>query len=1466
MGLVSWSCSDTEPLPSTATARQAAISDGAHDGNLAFYFLPPLVPAPDTIGIFDDSLAPVVEICELDSDTGACTPRLAFDTVGSEGSEQIRVDVDAEHYIVNWHTDTTDLVLGGTYRIRVLVNDFELGFADVVVGASNRDLKNLNTDEVIGLVDGRTLPIKFRIERETRFVLGPDGGTVITPDGAVALEVPAGAVQEDVEITVTPVTTPPPDTGVLPGALYDFGPDGLVFDAPTRLTIAYDPAALPAGTDESELVMLGSEDGAWWSEILTSVVDTDAHTVSALIPGFSLYAASFGAHTAEMVPSAAEMLTGDSLHLSFVVKDAYGNRLVNRTTTWRSLDTAVAGVSGTGVVTAYSPGFTVVTAQTSDATTDSGRIGASATISVTNCGNGVIDDGEECDGSNLGGSSCVLQGFTEGALVCAEDCTFDTTDCHVRDVAITGFDLPDALHTCAENPSSVIVVNNGDVPASFSLEVVRKTAVRDDDNQPVTLYETLAVIDVTDLAPDGQPHSLPFDFYLDDIDPYWRRFRHEVRATLLTPDGDASNDDFGWVEIAARWADNRAVLTVPPLTYGEPYQISADFHNDAFHEAASSLMKVWEAGELIHEETITLPESSYTSRLFSRDAVCDTGPIVFEMELSADPWECNLDNNSRVVTRSVAFADLDVTTVDAPAEFAIGETFPVVIGGQNAGDTTALDVSLGLYLNGWLVESFDYDQLTAGSAVTETVEVRLTEVGPNTIEARFSPNTRDPSPENDALAVEVNGLCPYADCSKSFTRIAAGHEHTCGLTPDGSVYCWGRDEQGEIGDGAGSREECGLYQVPCVSSPVPTDLTAVSSGAVVWDLFAGGYNTCGILDTGETYCWGADAVGQLGDGWGAADVCGDDAEACTLTPVPIDTENVAVSAVFLTLSPAGGHTCGLASDQSIYCWGSRYLFRLGAGSDAQATYDVCTSAECHAPVPVVPTFYGERDFEQVATAWDATCGLTTDGEVFCWGSNSQHQLGLEPYRDSAYETVCFVSYTNSPGWCRVPIPLFTTHTFSQITGGAQHFCGIDRTSDEVYCWGINTFGQLGSTTLGGASVPTLVDTSGLAVDSRFKTVSAGWHHTCGITFDDVLLCWGQDYSGQLGDGPEINTTHLPVPVDVSALPAETVFVQVVAGYEHTCGLTSDGDTYCWGSDFVGQIGNGLTETEECSYLPCSTTPQLVDMSSVMPPPNYECGDGIQQGDELCDHAGESATCDVDCTFVACGDGIVNGAAGEACDLDDLAGLSCADVGDFDGGTLACNADCASFDTSGCNPATPIHDLALTSLRIPSAPELESGQFLEIYVEVTNLGNVPETYRVEWRAESVEWGLSAGGSAIDHDLAPGATSTEFFFGWWVGPYSDTGLWEIDAWVQRLDEEVDVDTSNDALTQTYYIPECATGFAVCDAYSGCVDLAAGGLTVCEPGSGCVDLLSDPDYCGTCDTVCAESEVCDGGTCLP
>src|SRR5438874_3963242 len=277
------------------------IRDGAHNsGNPHFYFLPPIVASPNATGSFDATQAPSVIVCLLAG--SACTTVIAqFSMTTGTGSAVVRMDAANQLYVVNWQTDqcTTGpctLPPGNVYRIRVLVAGTELGHADVQVVTSQQEAKNVNTGEFFPLVDGRTLPVKFRIEQGAVFVAGSSSQPLMiqTPATAtgrsVQLVIPAGGLSQLTGITVVPAMLPTgtSTSALVGGTAYDFGPTGTMFASPVAVTLQYSPAQLPGGTAESALRLFTLIQGRWFL-VPGSRVNTATHVVMGRMSHFSTY-------------------------------------------------------------------------------------------------------------------------------------------------------------------------------------------------------------------------------------------------------------------------------------------------------------------------------------------------------------------------------------------------------------------------------------------------------------------------------------------------------------------------------------------------------------------------------------------------------------------------------------------------------------------------------------------------------------------------------------------------------------------------------------------------------------------------------------------------------------------------------------------------------------------------------------------------------------------------------------------------------------------------------------------------------------------------------------------------------------------------------------------------------------------------------------------------------------------------
>lgn len=375
----------------------------------------------------------------------------------------------------------------------------------------------------------------------------------------------------------------------------------------------------------------------------------------------------------------------------------------------------------------------------------------------------------------------------------------------------------------------------------------------------------------------------------------------------------------------------------------------------------------------------------------------------------------------------------------------------------------------------------------------------------------------------DAGAVLCWGAGPLGDGTRSFSlepvpvggldeavmELAVGSEHSCVRTVTGKILCWGNNHFGQVGGGDPTHE----------LSPVALPMMA----GQVEELVAGAAYTCARMVARTVACWGWNDFGQLGNG------------ALLHRPQPVyglDKEIMAVQSGLL-------HTCALSATKAIYCWGMNNHAQLGDGTDL----DRARPVKVHG---------GDLRFTAIAVGNFHTCALSEEKAFFCWGKNDQGQLGNGDLIGLPYP-----SKVSPPP----PYPPFV-----QISAGGSHTCAVTDTG-ELYCWGDNSYGQLGDGTTANRLSPTQVPNLAEAI----TTVTAGGSHTCALGATGNLFCWGSNRSGQLGDGTTISRT---VPIQV---PLTRTVQSVAAAGSHTCALLTDGAVYCWGDNIDGQLGDGSQE-------------------------------------------------------------------------------------------------------------------------------------------------------------------------------------------------------------------------------------------------------------------------------------------------
>lgn len=337
--------------------------------------------------------------------------------------------------------------------------------------------------------------------------------------------------------------------------------------------------------------------------------------------------------------------------------------------------------------------------------------------------------------------------------------------------------------------------------------------------------------------------------------------------------------------------------------------------------------------------------------------------------------------------------------------------------------------------------------------------------------------------------------------------VTVGDGHTCWIDGNQSrVYCRGVGQLGQLGDG----------------TRIDRDTTALAfnpfqtTGDTHTQVSAGGLHSCALMDTvggARAFCWGDNRFGQLGDGT-ATD---------RLQPTPVS--DGAVAGTLTSVAAGGGHSCALDDTGAAYCWGSNFFGQLGSGSAATASAS---------PVAVA----GGHTFTELAAGWIHTCGLATDGTIWCWGRGEEGQIG-----DGALAEA------------RSPVQVSGGQTYTGLAVGAAHSCGITGAGG-IECWGYNSAGQVGTgdpgfevTTPATVPFPTSVTVTDVAL---------GWVHGCALADTGEVFCWGGNDQLQLGQAlPRVTRTPIAVPA-LGFTPDA-----LAGGGSETC--ATDGSALaCWG--------------------------------------------------------------------------------------------------------------------------------------------------------------------------------------------------------------------------------------------------------------------------------------------------------------
>ena len=405
------------------------------------------------------------------------------------------------------------------------------------------------------------------------------------------------------------------------------------------------------------------------------------------------------------------------------------------------------------------------------------------------------------------------------------------------------------------------------------------------------------------------------------------------------------------------------------------------------------------------------------------------------------------------------------------------------------------------------------------------------------------PGTYQPSPNQtsclDADAgyfVENN----FPEINFNTSLIAAGEYHTCVILDNGSVSCWGRNADGQLGDGT---MHSSVTSLPQLTSSLGVGRTAV-------EISAGKSHTCAILDDGSVSCWGNNDGGQLGDGT-------DDDKSS-----PTQTDSLGIGRTAVAISAGGTHTCVILDNGSVSCWGDGW----GLGNGQWTTKSLSPTQTA--------SLGNNRTAVDIAAGRFHTCAILDDGSVSCWGHNYNGYLG-----DGSYNNRGIPTQTSSLGAGRTAIDISANeHTCVLLDDGS------------ISCWGWNAYGQLGDgTSLNDRNTPTPTDS--LGIGRTAVAISAGYTHTCAILDNASVSCWGQGGNSNL-DGAASplghgNTTDLLVPTQIPNFGLGWSLVGISTGGLHSCGILINGSVICTGYNGYGQIGDGSTNSRNTTTLTSS---------------------------------------------------------------------------------------------------------------------------------------------------------------------------------------------------------------------------------------------------------------------------------------
>ncbi len=319
-----------------------------------------------------------------------------------------------------------------------------------------------------------------------------------------------------------------------------------------------------------------------------------------------------------------------------------------------------------------------------------------------------------------------------------------------------------------------------------------------------------------------------------------------------------------------------------------------------------------------------------------------------------------------------------------------------------------------------------------------------------------------------------------------------------------------------------------IFVTACAYLAVPTPMRVranVSISAIdpTGRIAAGDKHTCAIALNNIIWCWGDNQFSQLGSA-----VFPD-----TESLVPIQTTSLPGSRIAHRIAAGANHTCVLATDGTVWCWGYNGYGSVGVSGGNQ-------------PDPVQVTLGTTATI--IAAGGSTTCAALSDNSLKCWGKGSSGQIG---------NGAALLSNGTPVSTSLVP----DSFTVAHIEIGTTHSCAIS-VAGAAWCWGQSTFGRLGTTASSNAVTPTATASLG----GTASKVAAGGTHTCALLTNETISCFGNNNMGQLGQALATASSSTPTLVTLAAAATH-----VTAGSQFTCPLLSTAVVHCFGDNASGQL-------------------------------------------------------------------------------------------------------------------------------------------------------------------------------------------------------------------------------------------------------------------------------------------------------